>query len=155
MHFPPLICDQKVDTYQILQSSQTVKNLPAMQETRVGSLGGKTPWRRKWQPTPEFLPGESHEQRSLAAHWVSKSWTQLMQLSMHAGTQTTALSRIILKLKSCGTETLYMIEDFLIAPDRMYKIWWKVPINWKQFQVVLWILTHFIIKIISLASNRK
>ena len=22
-------------------------------------------WRRKWQPTPVFLPGESHEQRSL------------------------------------------------------------------------------------------
>ena len=27
----------------------------------------KIPWRRKWQPTPVFLPGESHEQRSLAA----------------------------------------------------------------------------------------
>ena len=26
---------------------------------------GKTPWRRKWQPTPAFLPGESHGQRSL------------------------------------------------------------------------------------------
>ena len=26
---------------------------------------GKTPWRRKWQPTPVFLPGEFHEQRSL------------------------------------------------------------------------------------------
>ena len=25
------------------------------------------PWRRKWQPTPVFLPQESHEQRSLAA----------------------------------------------------------------------------------------
>ena len=25
----------------------------------------KIPWRRKWQPTPVFLPGESHEQRSL------------------------------------------------------------------------------------------
>ena len=24
------------------------------------------PWRRKWQPTPGFLPGESHGQRSLA-----------------------------------------------------------------------------------------
>jgi len=22
-------------------------------------------WSRKWQPTPEFLPGESHGQRSL------------------------------------------------------------------------------------------
>ena len=27
---------------------------------------GKTPWRRAWQPTPVFLPGESHAQRSLA-----------------------------------------------------------------------------------------
>ena len=25
-----------------------------------------TPWRRKWQPTPVFLPGEFHGQRSLA-----------------------------------------------------------------------------------------
>jgi len=27
---------------------------------------GKIPWRRGWQPTPLFLPGESHGQRSLA-----------------------------------------------------------------------------------------
>ena len=25
----------------------------------------KIPWRRKWQPTPVFLPGKSHEQRNL------------------------------------------------------------------------------------------
>ena len=25
----------------------------------------KIPWRRKWQPTPVFLPGESHGERSL------------------------------------------------------------------------------------------
>ena len=36
-------------------------------------------WRRKWQPTPVFLPGESHGQRSLAGYspWGYKSWTQL------------------------------------------------------------------------------
>ena len=28
----------------------------------------KTPWRRKWQPTPVFLPKESHGQRSLAGY---------------------------------------------------------------------------------------
>ena len=27
---------------------------------------GKIPWRRAWQPTPVFLPGEFHGQRSLA-----------------------------------------------------------------------------------------
>ena len=52
--------------------AQVVKNSPAS----VGEAGRrcgfdpcvrKIPWRRKWQPTPVFLPGESHGQRSL---WV-------------------------------------------------------------------------------------
>jgi len=29
---------------------------------------GKIPWRRTWQPTPVFLPGESHAQRRLAGY---------------------------------------------------------------------------------------
>ena len=40
-----------------------VMNLPASaQDVRdLGSIPGfgKTPWRRAWQPTPVFLPGES------------------------------------------------------------------------------------------------
>ena len=28
----------------------------------------KIPWRRKWQPTPVFLPGKFHGQRSLAGY---------------------------------------------------------------------------------------
>ena len=38
--------------------AQIVENQPAMLETRVQSLGRKIPWRRKWQPTPAFFPGE-------------------------------------------------------------------------------------------------
>ena len=36
----------------------------------IGSIPGvrKIPWRRKWQPTPVFLPGESHGQRSMAGY---------------------------------------------------------------------------------------
>ena len=48
--------------------AQAVKNLPAMQELWVQSLGWEDPWRRKWQLTQVFLPGKSHEQRSLAAY---------------------------------------------------------------------------------------
>jgi len=29
---------------------------------------GMIPWRRAWQPTPGFLPGRSHEQRSLVSY---------------------------------------------------------------------------------------
>ena len=48
-----------------------VKNPPTMhemEEISIRSLGGEDPWRRKWQPTPVFLPGESHGQRSLAGY---------------------------------------------------------------------------------------
>ena len=45
--------------------TQLVKNLPAVQETWVQSLVGKIPWRRKWQPTPVFLPGKAHIHGSL------------------------------------------------------------------------------------------
>ena len=48
---------------------------------------GKIPWSWKWQPTPVFLPGKFHGQRSLVAivHGVTKSraW-----LSMHARMHT-------------------------------------------------------------------
>ena len=47
---------------------RVVKNLPAMPETQVQSLGGKIPWRRKWQPTPILLLGKCHGQRSLAGY---------------------------------------------------------------------------------------
>ena len=29
---------------------------------------GEIPWRRAWQPTPVFLPGEVHGQRSLEGY---------------------------------------------------------------------------------------
>ena len=49
-----------------------VKNLPAISGD-AGDMGsipglGRFPWRRKWQPTPVFLPGKSHRQRSLMSY---------------------------------------------------------------------------------------
>ena len=48
--------------------TQTVKNLPAMQETRVRALGWEDPLEKGMQPTPVFLLGESHRQRSLVGY---------------------------------------------------------------------------------------
>jgi len=46
-----------------------VKNLLAdAGDVGLISESRKIPWRRKWQPTPVFLPGESHGQRSLAGY---------------------------------------------------------------------------------------
>ena len=51
-----------------------VKNLPANAENGrdVGLiLGQGIPWKRKWHPTPVFLAGVSHGQRSLAGYSMS------------------------------------------------------------------------------------
>ena len=48
--------------------AQMVKNLPALQETQVWSLGLEEPQRRAWQPTPVFLSGEFCGQRSLVGY---------------------------------------------------------------------------------------
>ena len=45
-----------------------VKNLPAMQETWVRSLGQEDPLGKEWKPTPVFLPGELYGQKSLAGY---------------------------------------------------------------------------------------
>ena len=47
---------------------------------------GKIPWRRKWQPTPEFLLEESYGQRSLMGYspWVLKESDMTECLSTHS-----------------------------------------------------------------------
>ena len=60
--------------------SSTLGLLWGLRQSRIhlqfGRLGfdpwvGKIPWRRAWQPTPVFLPGESHGQRILVGY---SSW---------------------------------------------------------------------------------
>ena len=58
---------------------QMVKNLPAKKKKRERNClqyerprfdpwVRKIPWRRNWPPTPVFLPGEFHGQRSLVGY---------------------------------------------------------------------------------------
>ena len=70
-----------------------VKNLPAMQETWVWSLGQEDPLEKGMAPTPVFLPGEFHEQKSLAGYspwdrrvrhdWATSSPLLLLLLLSH------------------------------------------------------------------------
>ena len=51
--------------------SSVVKNPPASAEDMrlvFDPWVGKIPWRRKWQPTPVFLPGKLQGQRSLVGY---------------------------------------------------------------------------------------
>ena len=52
----------------VILVTQRVKNPPALQETQVQLWEGTITSRMKWLPTPVFLPGEFHGQRSLAGY---------------------------------------------------------------------------------------
>ena len=59
-----------------------VKHLPTVQETQAQSLGQEDLLERKWQPTPMFLPGKSHERRNLVGYclWRHKESDTTEQL---------------------------------------------------------------------------
>ena len=69
--------EKAVTSYLGLRTSlvaQIVKNLPAMWETQVLSLGQEDPL--EWLPTPVFLPGAFHDRGTWRAtiHGLAKSW---------------------------------------------------------------------------------
>ena len=69
------------------------KNLPAnARDVRCwfNPWVGKIPWRRKWQPTPVFLPGKSRGQRSLVGYsaWDCRVRHDWAQAGTHAYTHT-------------------------------------------------------------------
>ena len=58
--------------------TQTVKNLPAMQETWIRSLGWEDPLEEGMALySPAFMPGESHVPWWATVHMVIKSGTRL------------------------------------------------------------------------------
>ena len=87
-----------------------VKNLPS----NVRDIGdaslifglGRSPWRRKWQPTPVFLPVKSQGQRSLVGYspWGHKESNTIEQLNnntlAHHGKAAAAAAK---SLQSCPT----------------------------------------------------
>ena len=62
------------------------KEFPAVQETQetwVQLFDQDDPWRKKWQPTPVFLPEKFYGQRSLVGYslWSHKELDMTEQLS--------------------------------------------------------------------------
>ena len=57
-----------------------VNKLSVIQETGFDPWVRKIPWRRKWQPTPVFLPGEYPMDRGAwgtTVHGIAKGQTRL------------------------------------------------------------------------------
>ena len=84
----------------------------------------KIPWRRKWQATPVFLPGESHGQRSLAGYspWGHKELD--MTESSHMETESRLL--IAWNWSGCGETGSGCGWGFLMEQWKCskHKLWW-------------------------------
>ena len=118
--------------------AQMVKNLPTMQDTWVWSLGREYPLEEGMQPTPVFLPGEFHEQRSLVGYssWTRKESDTTERLTDTLGkTESQNIRMTVLRrpVKSEGprprncTRLLSPAETApltLPGRDRSYLIWW-------------------------------
>ena len=98
--------------YLGLPGDSVIKNLPANAGGRCGFnlWARKIPWRRKWQPTPVFLPGGSHGQRNLGAlvNGVPKSWTQL---SIHTHVHFTSQTLYRQEDKQTNLQSIFKMKE--------------------------------------------
>ena len=96
-----------------------------MQETWVLSLGQADPWRRKWQPTPAFLPRESHGQRSLVGYslcggcWEGHKATWLRMHTHFKGylmkKKFLAASSLMRRLKTSNINSVTLSKSFAFS----------------------------------------
>ena len=78
------------NTYRASLIIQSVKNLPAVQESQVLSLGWEDPLEKEIAPTPVLLPGKSHGWRSVVGYspWGRKE-PDMTSLSLFTFTSLT------------------------------------------------------------------
>ena len=90
---------------------QWVKNQPAMQDTGdMDSIPGsrKIPWKRKLQPTPVFLPKNSHEQRSLVGYRSKGRKESDMTEPLNTHIDTSVKTYIVSRVLSIHTHLPYL-----------------------------------------------
>ena len=108
----------------------------------------KIPWRRKWQPTPIFLPGEFHGQRSLVGYslwgrkeadvieWLTLShiWHDLATIHTNANPLSSFLSSPYFSISSLSISWKTLLYIFLILKFlhiKVYNMWdlsLKIPV---------------------------
>ena len=74
------------------------KVLPECRRPGFDPWIGKIPWRRKWKPTPVFLPGEFHGQRNLVGYspWGHKESDTTEWLRTHTHTRPILIHNLFL-----------------------------------------------------------
>ena len=96
---------------------------------------GKIPWRRKWQPTPVFLPGESHGQRSLVGYSPQG----------HKELDTTEQLHFTKQLHTYITQTKFPVCNMYM--DFLDSVFFLLPKSKMHFLLVIFLAFSFLILI--------
>ena len=112
--------------------TEWVKNLPSMQKTQemwVWSLAWEVPRKRKWQPTPVFLPEKSQGQRSLVDYnpkgCKELAMTEHNTIRFRDNINITVVTYYILKLK--GKMSMIPLIDVktVLTKCNTELFWWS------------------------------
>ena len=116
-----------ISTSQGVPDDSVVKKPPAS----AGNSGSIDPWRKKWQPTPVFLLGKSHGQRSLAEHspWGHKESDTTESLSKHALYFRTSQVAVVVKNPpaSAGDFKRHRFYSW-VGKIRWRRAWLPIPV---------------------------
>ena len=111
-----ILCSQLVQVPRQLSGKDSTCNARDLDSI---PSSGRFPWRRKWQPTPIFLPGEFHGQRSLVDYspWDRKESEMMEQLTYNVNSVSYSflvLSIILLPdIREQGTQVSICKDYFL------------------------------------------
>ena len=85
---------------------------------------GQIPWRREWQPTPGFLPGESHGQRSLAGYspWSCKESDMTEQLTQTFFRSTKGLKKFFFTQISFLKSSFYWCIMYVLKSTQILNV---------------------------------
>ena len=115
--------------------AQAVKRLPEMRETWVRSLGREDPWRRKWQPTPIFLPRKFCGLRSLVGYspWGCKEsdTTERLRFALYN----------ICYVCVCVHIYIHTLHIYIYMETILY-CWWKCKLVQPLWKTYISMRTH-------------
>ena len=92
---------------------------------------GKIPWKRKWQPTPVFLPGKSHGWRSLAGYsaWGPKESDMTEWLTLSVLCLAIQALSIYSHIRNELVTTTWVLSEFKESWEFCAKMCWRKDLS--------------------------
>ena len=134
----PLICPSAIWGFLL---ARMLKNLPAVQETQFQPLGPDDPLEKRMVPTPGFLPGEFHGQRSLVGYhpWGRRESDTVERLTLSLFMLSAIWATLLFSRPGClttGSDCSLVAArwqafspSWAPSPSRHHRWWPRSPVN--------------------------